>query len=96
MGLLSGFALFFIVWWTCLFAVLPWGVRTNADDNAPIDPLIAPSAPKHPLLLRKVLATTLLAIIVWGFAVYLIVYSPLQLDDIPWLPRFDNVPYEEQ
>lgn len=27
MGIVGGFVTFFMIWWTVLFAVLPWGVR---------------------------------------------------------------------
>ncbi|MDM9619700.1 hypothetical protein A6U87_16815 [Rhizobium sp. AC44/96] len=30
---LQGFAVYFIVWWLTLFAVLPIGLRTQAEDN---------------------------------------------------------------
>ncbi len=30
---LQGFAVYFIVWWITLFAVLPIGLRTQAEDN---------------------------------------------------------------
>ncbi|MFN6985499.1 MAG: DUF1467 family protein, partial [Rhizobium oryzihabitans] len=33
MPLLSVFAIYFIVWWTVLFVVLPIGLRTQAEDG---------------------------------------------------------------
>jgi predicted secreted protein len=30
---LQGFAVYFIIWWMTLFAVLPIGLRTQAEDN---------------------------------------------------------------
>ncbi len=63
MNALTLSAVFFIVWWIVLFAVLPWGVRTHDEDK---DVILgtAPSAPVRPMLVRKALATTVVAAIV--------------------------------
>jgi len=66
MNLLSIVAIYFVVWWIVLFVVLPWGVRTQAEDE---DIVLGTthSAPARPMILRKALATTLVsAIIVFG------------------------------
>ena len=57
MGPVTIGAIFFTVWWTVLFAVLPWGVRT--PERA--EPGMADSAPQKPMLLRKFAVTTALA-----------------------------------
>ena len=54
--------IFFIIWWLALFAVLPWGVRRNENPTAGHDP----GAPVHPLLWKKVFATTAVALVIWG------------------------------
>ena len=41
---LQGFAVYFIVWWLTLFAVLPIGLRTQAEDNEVVLGTV-PSAP---------------------------------------------------
>ncbi len=56
-------AIFFVVWWIVLFAVLPWGVRTQEEEGEVILGT-TPSAPAHPHLIRKALVTTLVAAIV--------------------------------
>lgn len=61
MGLVSGLAVYFIVWWTVLFAVLPWGVEIEED----VKDGTASSAPKKPLLLKKAVVTTIIAAIIW-------------------------------
>lgn len=61
-------AVFFTVWWTVLFAVLPWGAR---PPEAPEEGH-APSAPARPRLALKFAATTVLAALItagiWGVA----------------------------
>ncbi len=45
MPLLSLFAVYFIVWWTVLFIVLPIGLRTQDDDG---DVALGTVASAHP------------------------------------------------
>jgi predicted secreted protein len=67
MSLGSIVAIYFVVWWVVLFAVLPFGVRTQ-EEEGDIVLGTAHSAPVRPMLLRKALATTIVsAIIVFGF-----------------------------
>lgn len=56
-------AIYFVVWWLCLFIVLPIGVTTQADEGERILGTVE-SAPVRPMLVRKALATTVLAAIV--------------------------------
>lgn len=61
MGVISGIVVFLMVWWTALFAVLPWGLR---KEDAPIVGNTT-SAPDNPQLLKKFLITTLVSVIIW-------------------------------
>ncbi len=66
MSLVTLIAIYFVVWWVILFAVLPFGVRTQEeDDNVILG--TAHSAPARPMLLRKAVATTIVsAVLVFG------------------------------
>ena len=67
MSIGSIIAIYFVVWWTILFAVLPFGVRTQ-EEEGDIVRGSAHSAPTRPLLLKKAIATSIVsAIIVFGF-----------------------------
>jgi predicted secreted protein len=55
---------YFIIWWTVLFAVLPLGVRTQAEDGEIVRGT-PESAPTHPRLLRIVTITTGLSAVVF-------------------------------
>jgi len=57
-------AVYFIVWWTVLFAVLPFGVRTQAEAGDVV-PGTPESAPAEFRLLPVVLATTAVATVVF-------------------------------
>ena len=60
MNLVSLIAIYFVVWWIVLFAVLPWGMRTQEEEGEVVLGSTH-SAPSRPMLLRKVLITTLVA-----------------------------------
>ena len=58
-------AIYFLIWWVTLFAVLPWGVRSQAEGGE-VTPGTDPGAPAIHTLWRKVMWTTLIASIVFG------------------------------
>jgi predicted secreted protein len=64
-------ALYFVVWWIGLFAVLPFGVRSQAEDE---DVVVGsePGAPSAPALREKAVWTSLLATVVFVAAVALL------------------------
>lgn len=72
MGWVSGIAVFFLVWWTALFCVLPIGVKPDALG----DPEAGGwrGAPAQHRLGRKMVYTTLLAGVIW-LGIYGIVES---------------------
>ena len=69
MGLALGLAVYFIIWWILLFAVLPFGVQSQHEMKE-IVPGSEPGAPAKPRLLMKVLANTIIAAVLWGIANY--------------------------
>ncbi len=71
MGIGSLIAIYFVVWWIVLFAVLPWGVRTQEEEGEVV--MGSPSsAPARPRLLFKALVTSTAAAVV-TFGIWLIV-----------------------
>jgi predicted secreted protein len=58
-------AVYFVIWWVVLFAVLPWGVKSQ-DEEGEVLAGSEPGAPVRPLLLRKLAATTVIAAIILG------------------------------
>jgi predicted secreted protein len=53
-------AVFFLIWWVVLFAVLPWGVRSQ-HEGGEVAPGTDPGAPTLPKLGRKLVWTTVVA-----------------------------------
>ncbi len=84
MSVSFGIAIYFIIWWTVLFAVLPLGVRTQ-DEAGEVVPGTPGSAPFTPRLLRIVATTTVIAAIVFAIFYAVVTYKLIKLDDIPIL-----------
>jgi predicted secreted protein len=72
MSLATALAIYFIIWWVVLFAVLPWGVRSQHEHGA-FSPGTEPGAPAIPNIKRKLVWTTIVAAVV--FAICDVVYS---------------------
>ena len=62
-----GLALYFIIWWTMLFTILPFGVRSQQEAKR-IVPGSDPGAPVFHNLGRKLLINTIVAGVLWGIA----------------------------
>jgi predicted secreted protein len=62
MSVPTAIAVYFVIWWIVLFAVLPWGV-TISDKP---EPGHATSAPERPNIGRKALWTTLITTVIWA------------------------------
>ena len=65
MPVASALAIYFVMWWTVLFAVLPWGIRSQIEDNSVVAGT-DPGAPSRPRLLRIVVITTMISGVLFG------------------------------
>ena len=72
MPVATGLAIFFLIWWVVLFAVLPWGIRSQHETDDMV-PGTDPGAPSSVSVGRKLLWTTLVAIAVYGIGY--VIYS---------------------
>ena len=84
-------AIYVVIWWIVLFAMLPIGVRTSEEAGEKSSPGTAESAPHLPQLLPKMVATTVVASIVFAALYVIIVHHVITLDQIPFFPRYDRV-----
>jgi len=82
MGIGTYVAIYFIVWWTVIFAVLPFGIRSQHEDGA-VEDGTEPGAPSRPLLLRKALITTVIAAVIVGLFAWSLETGRLTLDMFP-------------
>jgi len=68
---LTAVVVYILVWWVALFAILPlWVTPTEPGELG-----FAAGAPRRPLMLRKLLLTSIVATVIW-LAIYVIVTSP--------------------
>lgn len=74
MSIGAAVAMYFVIWWTVLFAVLPLGTRPVADADPHTGWRGAPEAPR---LARKAVITTVVAAMFWALAYWLMT--------TPWL-----------
>jgi predicted secreted protein len=81
MSLTTSLAIYFIVWWTVLFAVLPWGVRSQVE-SGDVVPGTDPGAPAIPKLGNKMLWTTIIATIMFAAIDVVYTYRLITLDDL--------------
>ncbi|HJZ33266.1 MAG TPA: DUF1467 family protein [Hyphomicrobiaceae bacterium] len=65
MSLTFAIAIYVLMWWVVLFAILPLGVRTQGEEGA-IVPGTPESAPARPRFLRIGLLTTLVTSVLFA------------------------------
>ena len=84
MRLTSAIAIYFIIWWTVLFAVLPLGVRNPHEAGKEIEGGQEPGAPVDPQLGRKALITTAVSAVVFAVIYVIITQRWISLNDLPF------------
>ena len=65
----TAIVVFVMVWWTVLFAVLPFGTRPVAEPDGATG---WRGAPARPLVGRKLLITTAISIVIWAVIIAII------------------------
>ncbi|MCZ8313182.1 MAG: DUF1467 family protein [Magnetospirillum sp.] len=75
MTAVTGIAMYLVIWWIVLFAILPFGVRPTTEPGGRGQ---MTGAPEKPMMLKKALWTTLAAAIVWG-----LIFAVVQSDLLP-------------
>lgn len=65
----SGLAIYFVLWWVVLFAVLPFGAHSQ-QDSGEVSLGTDPGAPVLARMGRKLLWTTLISSVIFGCAFY--------------------------
>lgn len=65
MNIIGGFALYFVIWWVTLFAVLPFGIRSQQETGEVVAGT-EPGAPVLPGLLKKAVITSLIAAVIFA------------------------------
>jgi len=85
----TAIAVYFVLWWVVLFAVLPWGVRSQ-EESGEVVPGTDPGAPTFPALWRKLMWTTISSGIMFVLGALLFRYQIVTLES---LARWLGVPW---
>ena len=80
----TGFAIYFVMWWIVLFAVLPWGVRSQHEQGE-IPEGTDPGAPAIPHIFWKLVWTTIVTTVVFALAAVVYIYEWVTFDDLATL-----------
>lgn len=83
MGIGTSIAVYLVIWWTALFAILPLGNRTYAEMGQEVPGGGDPGAPVNPNLKRKFFTTTWVAAVIFA-AFWLVVH--FGLFELPQMP----------
>lgn len=81
----TALAIYFIIWWVVLFAVLPFGVRNPAEEGVAVEAGHDPGAPTVPALKAKLLWTTIVASVVFAICWLVYTYRLVTLEDLATL-----------
>ena len=76
----NGIVVFVLIWWSCLFTVLPWGVRHNAETSA--ESGHCTGAPVNPNLKKKFIITTIMAFVIWCVVATMIAFDVVDFYDL--------------
>ena len=87
MGLTSAIVLLAVFWFMVLFVVLPIGLRTQSDEGARLIGTHA-SAPEISHLKRKLVWTTVIALVLWLPTCAIIMSGIITVDDFDLFSRF--------
>jgi predicted secreted protein len=82
MAWVTAIAIYFVVWWIVLFAVMPFGVRTQTDDGQ-IEPGTPGSAPVKPHFGKAALRSTIASSILFAGFYWLVAVQGFGFADIP-------------
>jgi predicted secreted protein len=80
MSVTTAIAIYFLIWWVTLFAVLPFGVRSQ-HETGEVAPGSDPGAPALPRLGRKLLWTTLIATLIFAACYFVYTRQIITLQD---------------
>ena len=82
MAWFTGVAIYFVLWWLVLFAVMPFSLRTQDEENDVTLGTVR-SAPSRPHFLKAALRTTVISGVLFAGYYYLVAIKGYTFDDIP-------------
>ncbi|MEL6751145.1 MAG: DUF1467 family protein [Pseudomonadota bacterium] len=92
MGIGTGIAIYFVIWWTTLFVTLPFKMRSQVELGHVVEGTEA-AAPRTPNLGKRMLWNTVFAAVVFALYWFVFYFLDVSLTDLPELvpiPTFDG------
>ncbi len=83
MGPVWTISIYFVTWWTVLFAVLPIGSRSHSEAGTHVADGGDPGAPVDPKLKKKAITTTWVAAIITALIWVVIQYGLIPIPQLP-------------
>lgn len=84
MSVTTAIAIYFLIWWVTLFAILPFGVRPAGESKEV--PGADPGAPILPRILAKLTWNTAVSGVIFGLLYWIYTSGLVTLDDLGrWL-----------
>ncbi len=81
MSLSSALAIYFVLWWIVLFAVLPFGVRNQYESEAGDEvPGADPGAPVMPKMVQKLIWTTVVSLVIFAVGAWAYLHGYLGVE----------------
>ena len=77
----SGLFIYFLIWWVVLFAVLPWGVKSQ-QESGEFAQGTDPGAPAMHRIWLKLLWTTAVASMIFAVLYVVYIYQLITLDQL--------------
>lgn len=74
------FLVFTLIWWMVFFMILPLGVQAQNEDDEGIVEGTVPSAPRNPLLKKKIIWTSLISGVLTGIYYTIVLFDLITLD----------------
>ena len=84
MALTTAIAIYFVLWWVVLFAVLPFGVRSQQESGS-FAQGTDPGAPTVASLAKRLVWNTIVSAIVFGIGATIYIYRLVSLNDLATL-----------
>jgi predicted secreted protein len=84
-SIFTALAIYFVIWWIVLFAVLPWGVHSQ-HESGEMAPGTDPGAPVLANIKLKLVWTTIVATLAFSIFFVVYIYRLVDLDRLAaWL-----------
>lgn len=91
MNLTGGIVLFVVIWFMAFLVALQIGPKSQADDGE-IVPGTPASAPSDIRMKRKIVAATMVAVVLWSVIASVILSGAIGLRDIDWFNQLGDDP----